>query len=109
MFNLPVMALASGDALDGPEIEALAKAIDAQCKQSPAFRKYVTLALEVTSGGQLVGVLGIIGARRLSRHGILLPKEADAMLGGMLGSVTTAEPPPPAPDRMMETADMGTD
>ena len=109
MFNLPVMAFASNDALDAAEIEALSKAIDAQCKQSPAFRKYVTMALEITSGGQLVGVLGIIGARRLSRHGILLPKEADAMLGTMLGSVPTVDAKDaPFPD-IMETGNMGTD
>jgi hypothetical protein len=109
MFNLPVMAFASNDALDAAEIEALSKAIDAQCKQSPAFRKYVTMALEITSGGQLVGVLGIIGARRLSRHGILLPKEADAMLGTMLGSVPTVDAKDaPSPD-IMETGNMGTD
>lgn len=93
MVNLPIMAFASGDALDGPEIEALSKAIDAQCKISPTFRKYVAAALEVTAGGQLVGVIGIITARRFARHGVLLPREADAMLGGMLGSTSHMAPP----------------
>jgi len=111
MANLPVMAFASGDALDDAEIVALSKAIDAQCKQSPAFRRYVVGALEITSGGQLVGVVGIIGARRLARHGILLPAEADAMLGKMLGGVSAIPPPPPdvPPPDIMETADAGTD
>lgn len=110
MVNLPIMAFASGDALDAAEIEALSKAIDAQCKTSPAFRKYVTAALEVTAGGQLVGVLGIIGARRMARHGVLLPKEADAMLGAMLGSTAQMTPTnAPPEDGLSETANMGTD
>ena len=73
MANLPLLMLDPTDALDEAEIKALAKAIDAQCKTSPRFRKYVMAALEVTSGGQLVTTVGIIGLRRLARHGILIP------------------------------------
>jgi hypothetical protein len=78
------------DALDDAEIQALAKAIDQQARVSPRFRKYLTAALEATSGGQLMSVVVIIGARRLARHNIALPNEADAALGKMLANITNA-------------------
>lgn len=89
------------DALDVAEITALAKAMDAQCKQSPRFRKYVEGMLAAGSGGQLLGVVAIIAARRASRHG-LAPAEIDPMLGGMLAGNTDAigqtyTPPEPKP------------
>lgn len=88
MFNLALMAMppTRSDALDPKEIELLADAIDNQAKISPTFRKYLTIALSATSGGQLISVVAIIGARRLARHEIILPKEADDMLGGMIGA-----------------------
>lgn len=82
--NLPLMMFASGDALDKAEIIALSKAIDAQCQSSPQFRKYVEAALTATSGGGLIVVVGMIGARRLARHGILLPQAADDQIGAVL-------------------------
>ena len=82
--NLPLMMFASGDALDAAEITALAAAIDAQCQVSPRFRKYVQAALDTTSSGGLIVVIGMIGARRLARHGILLPQAADAQIGAVL-------------------------
>lgn len=93
------MSPLKGDALDVVEIEALAKAIDEQCKQSPRFRKYVEAMLSAGSGGQLLGVCLIIGARRASRHGAL-PADVDMALGGMLASQapTTGAPPAMASD-----------
>jgi hypothetical protein len=82
--NLPLMMFATNDALDAAEITALSKAIDSQCQQSPQFRKYVETALNATSGGGLIVVIGMIGARRLARHGILLPKAADDQIGAVL-------------------------
>ena len=91
-FNLPLWALPPlrGDALDDAEIQALAKAIDQQARVSPRFRKYLVAALEATSGGQLLSVVLVIGARRLARHNMILPPEADAALGSMLGMITNA-------------------
>lgn len=77
------------DALDVAEITALAKAMDAQCRQSPRFRKYVEAMLAAGSGGQLLGVVAIIAARRASRHG-MAPAEIDPMLGAMLAGNTDA-------------------
>ncbi len=81
------------DALEAVEIEALAKAIDAQARTSPTFRRYLVIALEATSGGQLMMVLVVIGARRLSRHGFL-PAEVDAALGMMLSGIGSVPPMP---------------
>lgn len=88
-FNLALWAVppTRNDALDEKEIELLAEAIDNQAKISPQFRKYLEIALAATSGGQLVSVVGIIVARRFARHEFLLPKEADNMLGNMIGAV----------------------
>jgi len=96
MANMPVMLFAAGDALDNAEIEALAKALDAQAQSSPRFRKYLQTALDATSGGQLITVSAIIVARRLARHEILLPKAADEQLGRIIGSVAVvaSEPTP---------------
>lgn len=82
------------DALDEQEIVALARAIDAQCQTSPTFKKYVTAALTAGSGGQLVMVLAMIGARRAARHG-LVPEELDATIGNMLASENARGPVSP--------------
>lgn len=95
MANMPLMLFAADDMLDDAEITALAKAIDAQCQNSPRFRKYVQAALDASSGGQLITVTGIIVARRMARHEFLLPKAADAQLGSILGSVTMMPAPEP--------------
>lgn len=94
----------SRDALDAAEITALAKSIDAQARQSPRFRKYVERMLAVGSGGQLIGVIGIIAARRAARHG-MAPEILDTMLGAMLegntdaiGSMAFAPQPDTSPD-----------
>lgn len=87
-----------GDELDAVEIAALASAIDAQCRRSPRFRKYVESVLTAGSGGALVTVVGMIAARRAARHGIL-PPMLDPMLGMAMGSdglsaLANMEPPP---------------
>lgn len=98
-FNLPLWAFPQtrDDALDEAEITALAKALDAQAQSSPRFRKYLKAALDATSGGQLLTVLMVIGARRMARHNFILPPEADAGLGRMLGSVDQYVPSAPEP------------
>jgi len=85
---------AQKDALDPTEIAALAKAIDAEARQNARFRRYVEAALSAGSGGQLFGVLAIIGMRRASRHG-LLPVELDGTFGALLAQSVPASPPPP--------------
>jgi hypothetical protein len=70
------------DALDPAEVAALAKAIDQQAKASPRFRKYVEVAVSAGSGGQLLGVIIMIGVRRAARHGYL-EESFDAMIGAM--------------------------
>jgi hypothetical protein len=74
-----------GDELDAVEIAALASAIDAQCRRSPRFRKYVESALSAGSGGTLITVIGLIAARRLARHGVL-PANIDIMGGIVLSA-----------------------
>ncbi len=95
-FALYVIPPLQADRLDELEIIALARAIDAQAKQSIRFRKMIEGALTVTSGGQLLGVVAIIAARRASRHGVL-PPEADGQLRVMLATSLNA-PPPPEPE-----------
>lgn len=91
MMNLFVMATPfRTDALDMYEVAALAKALDQQCKQSPRFRKMVEGALGVGSGGALAGIIVMIGARRVSRHG-MVPPEIDALLGGMIQTTVTKQ------------------
>lgn len=96
MFNLALTVVPPlrRDVLDEVEINALAEALDEQARQSPRFRKYLEAALSATGGGQLVGILAIIGARRASRHGAL-PPEIDGQLGALLAM--NAQPPKPAP------------
>lgn len=94
-FALYVIPPLANDRLDEAEIAALAKAIDAEAKRSVRFRKMLEGALAVTSGGQLLGIVMIIMARRASRHGIL-PPEADGQLGAMLGASLAAPAPEPA-------------
>ncbi len=91
MMNLFVMATPlRSDALDMYEVSALAKAIDQQCKTSPRFRKYVEGALGVGSGGALAGMILMIGARRVSRHG-MVPPEIDSLLGSMIQTTVTKQ------------------
>lgn len=75
------------DALDAAEIAALAKALDETARNNPKFRSYLEAALAVGSGGQLIGVVAMIGARRAARHGYL-PTEMDGMIGSMLQAST---------------------
>lgn len=74
-----------GDELDAAEIAALASGIDAQCRRSPRFRKYVEMVLGAGSGGTLMTVVALIAARRAARHG-MLPAEVDAMAGMVLAA-----------------------
>lgn len=77
------------DVLDMVEIDALATALDDQAKQSKRFRQALETALSATTGGNLVGILAIIGARRAARHG-MIPEDADQMLGNLLAQATDA-------------------
>lgn len=88
MVNMPLtmVPFLQADALDPIETEALAKGIVEQCKQSPAFKRYVQSALKVSGATGLIAPLTLILARRGIRHG-LLPggTTADAQAGQMLG------------------------
>lgn len=87
------------DALDTIEIDALATALDEQAKTSPQLRKMLEGFLSVTSGGQLIGVVAIIAARRAARHG-LAPVEMDRQLGNMLAMAASLPPTPePTPEQ----------
>lgn len=79
-------------ALDPNEIDALAGAIENQAKTSPRFKKYLDVALAATAGGQLLGVVAIIGARRAARLGFFGEEQGafvDASLGGLLAKDVT--------------------
>lgn len=78
------------DVMDMVEIDALATALDDQAKQSKRFRQALETALSATTGGNLVGILAIVGARRAARHG-MIPEEADQMLGNLLAQGMDAE------------------
>lgn len=88
-----------GDELDDGEIKSLASALDAQCRRSPRFKKYVERVLGVGSGGALITVLGMIAARRLARHGVIPNGDVvDYSLGVTLaqgGDMLNFEPPTP--------------
>jgi hypothetical protein len=71
------------DQMDMVEIEALADALDEQCKKSIKFRRAMEAALGAGSGASLIGVVAIIGARRAARHNFI-PNEADQQLGNLL-------------------------
>lgn len=84
-INLAIMVIPPlrQDAMDMVEIEALADALDEQAKKSAKFRKALETALAGASGGTLLGVCAIIGARRAARHNVL-PPEVDQQLGNLL-------------------------
>lgn len=86
------------DAMDPYEITALAKAIDQQAKQSPRFRKYLEAMLAAGSGAGLAGVVVMIGARRLARHGVL-QAEIDPLIGSLFEGSVKAMPSTGAPTR----------
>jgi hypothetical protein len=91
-----------GYELDAAEIDALAGAIDAQCRRSPRFRKVVEGMLTASAGGALVTVVGMIAARRMARAGIL-PPMLDPMLGlalsgDNLGALMNVEVSTPTPE-----------
>lgn len=88
-LNLCIMLIPplSKDQMDMVEIDALAEALDEQAKRSARFRKALESALAAGSGGTLVGVMAIIGARRAARHGMIggeQGQEVDQMLGNLL-------------------------
>lgn len=98
-----------GDEFDDVEIAVLAQAIDAQCRRSPRVKKYVQGFLGVTAGAGLAGVVGMIVARRLSRHGVIDPSldaKIGAMLNGDISALASFTPPEeaPAPDPDAEQA-----
>lgn len=89
-INLALMMIPplSRDQMDMVEIEALADALDEQAKKSAKFRKALEAALGASSGGTLIGVAAIMGARRAARHG-LLPGDGEAVdqqLGNLLAT-----------------------
>lgn len=91
-----------GDELDAAEIKLLAGAIDSQCRRSPRFRRYVERVLGVGAGGQLVTIVGMIAARRASRHGVI-PAFVDPAIGilmeqGDLETIRGMMTPTPVPD-----------
>ncbi len=91
-MGLMIVPSARVMALDTNEIDALATALEAQAKTSPRFKKYLDAALAATAGGQLMGVVAIIGARRAARLGLLGENGpmADQMLGGLLAKEVTS-------------------
>lgn len=99
LFNMALaMTPYRADALDSIEIEALADALNEQAKQSPTFYRYISWVVKTTSGsGSLFGVVAIIGARRMARHGFL-PEQFDAQLGGLLALSTGKMPAPQSAD-----------
>lgn len=88
MFNIPlsVFGPTRNDALDPVEITVLSKGIVEQCKSSPAFKRYVQMALKMSGATGVITPLAFIIGRRAARHG-LLPggAEADAQMGKMIG------------------------
>jgi hypothetical protein len=89
-LNLAIMMIPplSRDQMDMVEIEALADALDEQARKSPKFRKALESALAAGSGGTLIGIMAIMGARRAARHGMIggaeHGPEIDQQLGNML-------------------------
>lgn len=87
MVNMGIqMSPLRNDALDALEIDALAKALDEEARKSATFARYLDAALGVAGAGGIWAVLGLIAARRGSRHGIL-PPSFDAQ-AAMLLSLT---------------------
>jgi hypothetical protein len=110
--DVNVEATRVGDELDAVEIAALAASIDAQCRRSPRFRKYVEGVLNAGSGGTLVTVIALIAARRAARHGII-PENIDAMGGLILaadvGALADMTPPRTEPDADPQTGEVAPD
>lgn len=88
----------SGDALDMTEVDALATAMAEEAKRNARFAKLVDAMLRATGSAGLFGVVGIIAARRMARHGAFgLTRDVDAQLGTLLGiSVGKASEAPPS-------------
>jgi hypothetical protein len=98
-----------GDELDDVEIAHLAKSLDAQCQASPRFRKYVERALGVASGGGIIGIVGLIAARRAARHGLIDPSldaKFGAMLNGDLSALTSFKNDEPSDTPDPETGEL---
>jgi hypothetical protein len=90
-----------GDALDEIEIKRLSVALDYQAQQSPRFRRVIEGFISASSGGQLVGIVIAIGARRAARHQLFgIPRVMDAKISQMLqgGAVDLAAMMMPEPD-----------
>lgn len=83
--NAPLMMIPAlqRDALDNVEIEALAKAIDQECRQNAKFRKYVETALKGMGVTNLAGVVLLIVGRRAIRHNLI---PVDQIPGGQEGA-----------------------
>jgi hypothetical protein len=97
-----------GDELDDAEIMQLASAIDRQCQRSPRFKRYVELALNGISGGGILGIMAMIGARRAARHGVIDPSydaRLGAMMAGDLSSLAAFTPSPDANATVPETGE----
>lgn len=89
-FPMPEQRMTKlGDELDEMEIANLAAALDRQCQRSPRFKKYVEMVLNGVAGGGILTILGMIAARRASRHGILNPT-LDGKLGAMMAGDVSA-------------------
>lgn len=90
---MPGFSSLQRDRLDEAEILVLSNSIVAEAKRNARFARMVDAALFTAGGAGLLGVIGIIVARRAARHQIL-PQEADAELGAMFNLVYGVNSPP---------------
>lgn len=87
MLNMAFMFMPdlAGDALDQAEIAALASGINDAATANPRVYKALDSVLHGGSSGllSLAMTVGLIGGRRLARHGII-PETMDTTLGAMI-------------------------
>lgn len=95
MANLMAAPFLGPDAMDDAEILVLARAMNDQANKSPRFRKIVEGALTASGSGGLLGVVVIIGGRRLARHRVIEPiwdQRLEAMLRLQLMDLDPTDP-----------------
>lgn len=95
MANLMATPFLGSDAMDDAEILVLARAMNDQANKSPRFRKIVEGALTASGAGGLLGVVVIIGGRRLARHRVIEPawdQRLEAMLRLQLMDLDPTDP-----------------
>ena len=97
LVNILVGSFRPGYELEPFEQSALVKSLDQQCQTSPKFRKYVEKFLVGGGGINLLGVVGLIAARRIARANLIpIPEgspldneKIDNMAGLFLQKLTT--------------------